>query len=61
MANKMISMRVDEDTIKEFDDFCTNIGADRSTLVTMFMKFCINQRALPFRVAESYKYPTFDE
>ena len=45
---KNISLQVEEDLLKEFDDFCKAIGLTRAATVTLFMKYCATYGELPF-------------
>lgn len=61
MVNKMISLRVEEELLQKFDEFCKMVGGDRTTMITMFMTNCVNTNSLPFKVTANHTYPTFDE
>ena len=46
--SKAISLRLDEKLLQDFDKFAEELGADRTTLITMFMNYCVLNCALPF-------------
>jgi DNA-damage-inducible protein J len=46
----MITVRVDDELKSEFEDFCSNVGTNTSTLINMFMKNVTREKRLPFDV-----------
>ena len=53
MATANLTVRVDEVTKKEFDNFCENVGLNATSAVNMFIKTVVRTRALPFIVTDS--------
>ena len=47
-----VTIRVDEDTKREFDAFCASVGMNITTAVHMYMKAVLRNRELPFRVTD---------
>lgn len=43
-----VTMRLPKELLGEFDAFAEEIGANRKSLVQMFMKRCVDERRLPF-------------
>ncbi len=43
-----VTMRLPKELVSQFDEFAGNMGADRKTLVQMFMKKCVDIQKLPF-------------
>lgn len=48
-----VTMRLPRDLVNQFDEFARNMGADRKTLVQMFMKKCVDNQKLPFDTSVS--------
>jgi len=46
----MICIRIDDDTKKQFQDFCDSVGLSVSAAVTIFVKSSIRENKLPFEV-----------
>jgi DNA-damage-inducible protein J len=47
-----VTIRVDENTKKEFDEFCASVGMNITTAVHMYMKAVLRTRQLPFTVTD---------
>ncbi len=48
--DKVISVRVDNDVIENFDTICNSIGITRSQAINVFMRKVISEKGFPFRV-----------
>lgn len=48
-----LTVRVDENTKKDFDTFCENVGLNATAAVNMFIKNVVRTRILPFTVTDS--------
>ena len=48
-----VSVRMDEETKKKFDAFCSSVGITISAAVNMFAKMTIRENRLPFDVKGS--------
>ena len=46
----MISIRVDNDLKKAFDDLCKEFGLSSSAAMTLFMKAVVRERRIPFEI-----------
>ena len=46
----IVSVRMDDDTKKKFDAFCSSVGITISAAVNMFAKMTISEDRLPFDV-----------
>lgn len=46
----MICIRIDDDTKKQFQDFCDSAGISVSAAITIFVKSSIRENKLPFEV-----------
>lgn len=46
----IVSVRMDDDTKKKFDAFCSSVGITISAAVNMFAKMTIREDRLPFDV-----------
>ena len=53
MATVNLTVRVDEQTKKEFDGFCNNVGINATAAVNMFIKNVVRTHALPFIVTDA--------
>ena len=53
MAATSLTVRVDEDTKKDFDNFCENIGINATAAVNMFIKTVVHTKVLPFPVTDN--------
>jgi len=47
-----ITVRIDEETKKDFDAFCKNVGINATTAVNMFIKAVLRTRELPFIITD---------
>jgi len=48
-----VTVRVDEKTKREFDEFCNNVGMNITTAFNMFIKATLRTRQLPFVISDS--------
>jgi len=53
MAGVNITVRIDEETKREFDTFCENVGISITTAFNMFIKATLRNRELPFAVTDN--------
>ncbi len=51
MAQSTLSVRMDEDTKKQFDAFCTEVGMNPSVAINLFVKATLRERKIPFEIA----------
>lgn len=51
MANINITVRMDEEIKRQADDLFSDLGMSLSGAITVFIKQCIRQQAIPFRIA----------
>lgn len=47
-----VTVRLDEETKREFDVFCENVGINITTAFNMFIKATLRTRKLPFIVTD---------
>jgi DNA-damage-inducible protein J len=47
-----VTIRVDEDTKREFDAFCAGVGMNITTAIHLYMKAVIRTRELPFPITD---------
>ena len=52
MATSNLTVRVDENTKRDFDTFCENVGLNATSAVNMFIKTVVRTRTLPFTVTD---------
>lgn len=50
MSQAMLSVRLDGDDKRRFDDFCAQVGLNVSTCINMFVKAVLREQKLPFEV-----------
>ena len=55
MAQSTISMRVDENLKKSFDNICDDFGFTSTAAITVFMKTVVRERRIPFEIKASSK------
>jgi len=53
MKSVNVTVRLDEETKKEFDSFCNNVGINITTAFNMFIKATLRNRELPFIVSDT--------
>ena len=53
-----VTIRVEEETKRQFDTFCDNVGMNMTTALTMFIKSVLRTRELPFPVTDAINRPT---
>lgn len=51
MAQTTLSVRVDENSKKAFDKFCTDIGMNTSVAINLFIKTVIRENKIPFELS----------
>ncbi len=61
----IISVRVDKEDKKGFENFCNKIGVDVSTAINLFIKNVLKEQKLPFEIKvqsfEDYVYEKLKE
>lgn len=50
------SVRVDEDTKKQVEAFCADVGINPSTVVNLFFKVMLRENRIPFEIAREPFY-----
>ena len=60
MAQVTLSVRMDEDVKRRFDDFCARVGMNSSVAVNVFAKTVIREQRIPFEIAaeNAFAYPS---
>jgi len=53
MSSVNVTVRIDEETKREFDCFCNNVGINITTAFNMFIKATLRTRELPFSVTDN--------
>lgn len=51
MAQTTLSVRMDELTKKQFDEFCSEVGMNASVAVNLFAKAVLRERRIPFEIS----------
>ena len=57
MESSNLSVRVDVNDKKSFEQFCANVGMNVSTAINMFIKAVLREQKLPFEICSK----TFDD
>ena len=50
MAQSILSVRMDENLKKEFDDFCAEVGLNSSVAVNLFVRTVVREKRIPFEI-----------
>ena len=53
MPDTTISIRVDEDTKRRFEEFCADVGLNMSVAVNMFIRASLKEQRIPFAIESS--------
>jgi len=48
----VLSVRIDEDSKREFDTFCSKVGLNASVAVNIFVQTVLRKRKIPFEIAD---------
>ncbi|MEG0998422.1 MAG: type II toxin-antitoxin system RelB/DinJ family antitoxin [Clostridiales bacterium] len=51
MAQTTISIRMDADVKKRFDDFCSALGMNTSVAINLFVKAALREQRIPFELS----------
>ena len=54
MAQSILSVRVDEETKRYFENFCDSAGLNPSVAINMFIKATLRERKIPFEISGGY-------
>ena len=53
MADTTVTIRVDEDIKRRFEEFCADVGMNMSVAVNMFIRASLRELKLPFPIESS--------
>ena len=53
MAQVTLSVRMDEEIKRMFDEFCAEVGMDTSVAVNIFARTVVREHRIPFEIAAS--------
>ena len=59
MSSVNITIRVEEETKKQFDAFCESVGMNVTTAIHLFIKTVLRTREIPFTISDISKSDTF--
>jgi len=48
----VLSVRIDEDSKRDFDTFCSKVGLNASVAVNIFIQTVLRRRKIPFDIAD---------
>lgn len=51
MAQGSLTIKLDNETKKEFNEFCEEIGINMTTAINMFIKKVIREQRIPFELS----------
>ena len=51
MAQESVSIRMDADLKRQFDEFCSEIGMTMTTAFCVFAKTAVRERKIPFEIS----------
>lgn len=51
MAQESLTIKLDNETKKEFNEFCEEIGINMTTAINMFIKKVIREQRIPFELS----------
>ena len=47
-----LNIRIDEDSKRDFDAFCSNVGLNASVTINMFIQTVLRKRKIPFEITD---------
>ena len=53
MADTTVTIRVDEDIKRRFEEFCSDVGINMSVAVNMFIRASLKEQKIPFPIKSS--------
>jgi DNA-damage-inducible protein J len=53
MPDTTVTIRVDEDVKRRFEEFCTDVGINMSVAVNMFIRASLREKRIPFQIEAS--------
>lgn len=59
MAQASVSIRMDADLKRQFDEFCSEIGMTMTTAFCVFAKTAVRERKIPFEISAERNDPFY--
>ena len=53
MPDTTVTIRIDEDIKRKFDEFCADVGMNMSVAVNIFIRASLRERRIPFQIESS--------
>jgi len=53
MADTTVTIRVDEDVKRKFEEFCADVGMNMSVAINMFIRASLKDQRIPFVIESS--------
>jgi addiction module RelB/DinJ family antitoxin len=53
MADATVTIRVDENVKRRFEEFCTDVGMNMSVAVNLFIRASLKEQRIPFAIESS--------
>ena len=51
MSHSTLSIRIEDEVKKNFDNFCNDVGLNPSVAVNMFVRAVLREKRIPFEIA----------
>ena len=51
MSHSTLSIRIEDEVKKNFDNFCNDVGLNPSVAVNMFVRAVLRERRIPFEIS----------
>ena len=61
MSQASLSVRIDSDIKKQFDNFCEEVGMNTSVAINLFIKAVLREKRIPFEIAVEKEDPFYSE
>jgi addiction module antitoxin, relB/dinJ family len=61
MAQASVSIRMDADLKRQFDEFCSEIGMTMTTAFCVFAKTAVREQRIPFEISAERSDPFYSE
>ncbi len=60
MEQSTISIRIDSQLKKDFEEFCKNVGMNMTTAISIFATTVVNEQRIPFEISADPFYSDID-
>ena len=56
MADSTVTIRIDDNVKRRFEEFCADVGINMSVAVNMFIRASLREQKIPFSIESSRNY-----